>query len=229
MSISKLIFLLPTLLPSLFIATASPLSFTQSSPHPSTDHVLTTPSYPNRTLAGVTVIDTPSSAPPKHVPARTPATSSTTTPDRRFEIDGAIASRDFLSEHQHNHTNEFDNAGRAVWDHRRTQLVWDAIALHTTASISQYKEAEVRVVGQGIMMDFQGPQLGVTAAEYAAVVARFPQTGFGAGVNETTVWLCATKPETTYDTFMQPFGEHYVANYSAEGHRAFDLITALPN
>ncbi|KAK7955976.1 ankyrin-2 [Apiospora aurea] len=84
---------------------------------------------------------------------RTP-NSPYVSPDRRFEVDSAIASRAFLSEHhQHNHTH-------SAWDHRRTQLVWDAIALHTTASISQHKEAEVRVVGQGIMMDFYGPQLG---------------------------------------------------------------------
>lgn len=51
--------------------------------------------------------------------------------DKRFEVDGANAARDFL--------------GREApdWDGRKIQLVWDAIALHTTASRSVYKEAEV--------------------------------------------------------------------------------------
>ncbi|KAK8052205.1 hypothetical protein PG993_003590 [Apiospora rasikravindrae] len=298
MAISKLTFLLfPSLLPGFFCATASPFSFPPS-PRASTDHVTT--SYPNRTIAGVTVIDTPVVRAAEararehasdfvynhvmrgwlfgvllwnhhlqlqiqersngHPNATTTPTADATemgthldlevhavaallhdlgwdrtpdspivSPDRRFEVDGAVASRDFLSEHRHRHAELAGERGRSVWDRRRTQLVWDAIALHTTASISRYKEAEVRVVGQGIMMDFQGPQLGVTEAEYAAVVARFPQTGLRSGVNETAVWLCASKPETTYDTFMQPFGENYVANYSAKGHRVFDTITGLPN
>ncbi|KAK8127362.1 hypothetical protein PG984_008470 [Apiospora sp. TS-2023a] len=276
MAISKLIFLLPGLL-----ATASPLSYTSHQP-PSAGHVdVAAFSYPNRTIAGVTVIDTPIvRAAQAHARAHSSdfvynhvmrgwlfgvllwnhqqenSTSSNATtqqpldlevhavaallhdlgwdqtpdsplisPDRRFEVDGAIASRDFLSQHQHNHSDEGGNK----WDHRRTQLVWDSIALHTTDTIYRYKEAEVQVTGQGIWQDFQPPQLGITEAEYAAVVAEFPQTGFRSGVNETLVWLCASKPKTTYDTFMQPFGEHFVANYSAKGHQEYDIIMAAPN
>ena len=32
-----------------------------------------------------------------------------------------------------------------------------------------------------------------------------------------TIW-------TKTDTWMQPWGDNYVANYSAEGKRAFDVI-----
>ena len=44
--------------------------------------------------------------------------------DKRFEVDGAIAAREFLER----------EAGD--WDKHRLQLVWDAIALHTTPSIA---------------------------------------------------------------------------------------------
>ena len=44
--------------------------------------------------------------------------------DKRFEVDGANAARDFLKR----------EAGD--WDKHRIQLVWDAVALHTTPSIS---------------------------------------------------------------------------------------------
>lgn len=327
----KLILLLASLLPS-FLVIASPLSFPPPQP-PSAGHAT---SYPNRTIAGVTVIDTPvvraaqaharahasdfvynhvmrgwlfgvllwnrevqqaqeaSSNSPSidtasntavaapeafdrevHAVAallhdlgwdQTPG-SPFVSPDRRFEVDGAIASRDFLAQYQHRHSHDAGLAAGAPWDSRRTQLVWDAIALHSTDSIHKYKEAEVRVAGQGIWMDFEGPMLGVTAAEYAAVVAAFPQAGFRSGVNETFVWLCASKPKTTYgeltgspspsrrcavvlksihfplssghnllanpvptpDTFMQPFGDNFVANYSAQGQRAYDIIMSAPN
>lgn len=121
--------------------------------------------------------------------------SSIVSADRRFEVDGAIAAREFL-------------AGRSGWDEAespgRVQLVWDAIALHTERSIAYYKEPAVQVVSRGIAMDFAGPSMGVTEAEYAAVVEAFPKEGLKDGVNGTFLWLCQTKPATTYGKFGSP-------------------------
>ncbi len=47
-------------------------------------------------------------------------------PDKRFEIDGANAARDFLKSH--------GLADAAL------QLVWDAVALHASPGIAMYKE-----------------------------------------------------------------------------------------
>ena len=49
-----------------------------------------------------------------------------TSEDKRFEIDGANAARDFLKSH-----------GVSA---QMLQLVWDAIALHTSPGIAEYKE-----------------------------------------------------------------------------------------
>ncbi|KAK3994318.1 hypothetical protein QBC44DRAFT_49662 [Cladorrhinum sp. PSN332] len=125
---------------------------------------------------------------------------------RRFEVDGAIASRNFIRGHPHG----------ARWSERRVQLVWDAIALHTEARIAWFKEQEVAAVQKGIGMDFQGPQFGVTAQEYAAVLNEFPTQGFRDSLNGTMIWLCQTKPESTYETFIQPWGDRYVPGYEAE-------------
>ena len=46
------------------------------------------------------------------------------TPTERFEVDGANAARNFLKKEA------------SHWDKHRSQLVWDAIALHTTTSIA---------------------------------------------------------------------------------------------
>lgn len=52
--------------------------------------------------------------------------------DKRFEVDGAMAARAFIDAEQEKGT-------ASGWDEHRKQLVWDAIALHTTPSIAMYK------------------------------------------------------------------------------------------
>ena len=60
----------------------------------------------------------------------------------RFEVDGANAARSFLKE-------------RGIPAHQ-IQLVWDAIALHTTRSIAVHKEPEVATTHLGIAVDVIG-------------------------------------------------------------------------
>lgn len=118
------------------------------------------------------------------------AGSQLVSPDRRFEVDGAIAARDFIRRHREG----------KKWDERRLQLVWDAIALHTEPSIALFKEPVVQLVHRGTALDFSGPLAvpGLPEDEYNAVVREFPKVGFKAAVNETIIWLCQTKPATTY-------------------------------
>ncbi|KAB5540552.1 hypothetical protein GE09DRAFT_260142 [Coniochaeta sp. 2T2.1] len=142
--------------------------------------------------------------------------SSLVSHDRRFEVDGAIAARNFIRSH---------SRGRE-WEERRVQLVWDAIALHTEPKYFTYKEPEVAAVGTGIVLDFIGPAYGIPEEEYAAVVREFPNEDLVSGTVDALTWLCRTKPETTYDTFMQPYGERFVEGYSAVGQRAIDNLLA---
>lgn len=70
--------------------------------------------------------------------------------DKRFEVDGAEAARAWIQEEQ--------RGGRAEhWDELRIQLVWDAIALHTTGTIAMYKQTVVKVCAFGVRADFRGP------------------------------------------------------------------------
>src|SRR5262249_12919561 len=59
-------------------------------------------------------------------------TSQYRSPDKRFEIDGANAARSFLEQHG--------------IPHEATRLVWDAIALHNTRGIAEYKESVVALL-----------------------------------------------------------------------------------
>ncbi len=112
--------------------------------------------------------------------------------DKRFEVDGAIAARGFIRNNTHGEH----------WDERRVQLVWDSIALHTQPSLHDYKELEVMIAGNGILSDFTGPLLGIGDEEYSAVVDEFPNKDLAPGVNETFIWLCQSKPSTTYGKFL---------------------------
>jgi HD superfamily phosphodiesterase len=60
----------------------------------------------------------------------------------RFEVDSANTAREFLRQH---------GVDQAAID-----LVWDAIALHTTPGIPQHKKPEVALVTAGVEMDVLG-------------------------------------------------------------------------
>ncbi|KAH9897400.1 hypothetical protein F4778DRAFT_782986 [Xylariomycetidae sp. FL2044] len=133
--------------------------------------------------------------------------------DKRFEVDGAIASRGFLEMY-----------GDENWDQRRTQLVWDAIALHTTRTIGYYKENEVGVVSMGISVDYDGLRAEVSQEDFDAITTAYPNDDLKVATNETFTWLCATKPAATYDNQLQPWGERYVPDYNTTGHLRIDTI-----
>src|ERR1700735_991245 len=60
----------------------------------------------------------------------------------RFEIDGANAARDFLRKYGVPESS--------------IEMVWDAIALHTTPGIPEHKKAVVALVTAGVEMDVLG-------------------------------------------------------------------------
>ena len=115
--------------------------------------------------------------------------------DKRFEVDGAIAARNWIEAQRKNGTAD-------GWDSRRTQLVWDSIALHTTPSIAQFKEPEVALVGVGIVSDFQGPNTDPTKTltwdEFNTVIKSYPRHDLAGGIRRIICNFAKTKPETTY-------------------------------
>jgi hypothetical protein len=81
----------------------------------------------------------------------------------RFEVDGANCARAFLR--QHNISQE------------DIDLVWTAIALHTTPGIPQYMHPVVALLTNGVEMDV----LGIAYSEFSdadreAIVAAYPRT-----------------------------------------------------
>jgi hypothetical protein len=83
----------------------------------------------------------------------------------RFEVDGANAARVFLSDQ-----------GISA---RQMQLVWDAIALHTTPTLALHKEPEVVMVHSGIAVDVLGVGLHrIPQDKQRAILSEFPRLAF---------------------------------------------------
>ena len=107
-------------------------------------------------------------------------------PDERFEVDGANAAREFLKSH-----------GIAQAD---IDTVWMSIALHTTPGIPKHMHAVVALVTAGVEMDV----LGLTYGEYAdkvreAVVEAHPRTKhFKEDIIQAFYDGIKHKPETTF-------------------------------
>ena len=118
----------------------------------------------------------------------------------RFEVEGANAARAFAR-----------NAGL---DDRRSQLIWDTVALNSTPSIALHKEPEVALSTAGIGLDWGGwgyEALG--EALVAEIVGAFPRLDMKQQFTRATCRIVETRPDTTYDNFARDFGERFVPDY----------------
>ncbi|MFC5660914.1 HD domain-containing protein, partial [Streptomyces nogalater] len=113
------------------------------------------------------------------------------TPSERFEVDGADAARRFLH--------------RLRVPAGRVDVVWDAIALHTSAGIAARKRPEIALVSVGSALDFTGNGLDrIPADVLAEVLGNFPRLEFKKVALDTVLSLCRTKP---MGELMHPFAE----------------------
>jgi hypothetical protein len=106
----------------------------------------------------------------------------------RFEVDGANAARDFLRSHS--------------IDQRDIDLVWAAVALHTTPGIPKHMHPVIALINAGVLMDAVG--IGYdqfTESQRTSVTALYPR---GASFEEEFIQAFYDwnkhKPETTYGT-----------------------------
>ena len=104
----------------------------------------------------------------------------------RFEVDGANAAREFLRSH---HISQQD-----------IDVVWTAIALHTTPGIPQHMHPVVALVTAGVEMDVLGLTYSeYTVAEREAVVRAYPRTEhFKEDIIQAFYDGIKGKPQTTF-------------------------------
>ena len=119
----------------------------------------------------------------------------------RFEVDGANATRLFLS-----------SRGLKVQD---VQLIWDAIALHTTRSIALHKGPEIAMCHSGTAADVVGIGLDlIEPHDLDAILAAYPRLAMKKEFEQCLCQLIRLKPETTYDNFLRDMGERYTPDYA---------------
>ena len=110
------------------------------------------------------------------------------TETKRFEVDGADAAREFLIGH-----------GIAQ---PKADLVWEAIALHTTPGIPQFMRPEIALTNAGVLVDV----VGIGYDEYQPeqrdhVIAAFPRgDNFKNDFIQVQTCSALKKPQTTFGT-----------------------------
>src|SRR3954453_9574066 len=110
------------------------------------------------------------------------------TETKRFEVDGADAAREFLRSHG--------------IPQPKADLVWEAIAFHTTPGIPEYLRPEIALTNAGFVMDV----VGVGYDEYTPEqreqgIAAFPRHDFKNEFIQLQAPSAIKKPQTTFGTF----------------------------
>ncbi len=119
----------------------------------------------------------------------------------RFEIDGANAARAFLERHG--------------LPEEQVMTVWEAIALHTTPEIPNYKQPEVRLVTLGVEYDVLGLHFSELSPEQRqAVLNVHPRPGFKEGIIQAFAAGMRGKPETTFGTMNTDVLEEKLPGYA---------------
>jgi hypothetical protein len=117
------------------------------------------------------------------------------TDTKRFEVDGANAAREFLRSH-----------GIAE---PKADLVWEAIALHTTPGIPQYMRPEIALTNAGVLVDVVGIGYDAyTPEQRDQVIAAFPRGDFKNEFVEIQTCSALRKPQTTFGTVNFDYIEH---------------------
>ncbi|MFJ6208930.1 HD domain-containing protein [Lysinibacillus sp. NPDC092081] len=123
--------------------------------------------------------------------------------DKRFEVDGANAARQFLAHHH--------------IDDDSIQLVWDAIALHTTIGVAEHKENEVALLYAGVGLDVMGDGYhDLTSEERNEIIHAFPRNQFKQKILPAFFEGFKHKPETTFGNIKSDVCALYIPNYKSK-------------
>lgn len=134
-------------------------------------------------------------------------------PDKRFEVDGANAAREFLRGHG--------------LPKEALQLVWDTIALHTTIGIAEYKEPEVALMYSGVGLDVMGEGYeNLSATHRDEITGLFPRNDFKKKIIPTFFSGFEHKTETTFGNIKADVCAYMIPHFHMKNF--CDCILASP-
>jgi len=121
-------------------------------------------------------------------------------PDLRFEVDGANAARDFLKSHD--------------LPKESLQLVWDTIALHTTIGIAEHKEPEVALMYSGVGLDVMGEGYeNLSEGDRIEILKAFPRNDFKKNIIPAFFSGFEHKTETTFGNIKADVCAYMIPNF----------------
>jgi hypothetical protein len=130
---------------------------------------------------------------------------------QRFEMDSADAARYFLISHG------FSRA--------ETDVVWTAIALHTTPEVPYGMDPVIAATTAGVETDVLGLRLdAIEAANIDAVTSVHPRPNFKAEILQAFADGFKDRPNTTFGTVNADVLEHFVP-----GFRRTDFVDVIKN
>ena len=112
---------------------------------------------------------------------------------QRFEVNGADAARAFVLEH-------------GLSD-EKAEIVWDAIALHTSIGIAVRKQPEIALVHLGASADLIGMRISdITPETVEQILDAYPRLGFNQQITQLMVSQVKRKPQTATFTWLAEVG-----------------------
>ncbi len=120
--------------------------------------------------------------------------------EQRFEVDGADAAQAFLLEHG--------------LPQEKVEIVWDAIALHTSIGIASRKRPEIALVHLGAGVDVAGMRLQDIAPETVErIIDAYPRLSCGKALMELIISQIKRKPQAVAFTWMADVGRCHVHGF----------------
>ncbi|MGF6403256.1 hypothetical protein QF020_000926 [Pseudomonas frederiksbergensis] len=133
--------------------------------------------------------------------------------DQRFEVDGADAASRFLLENGYSKS--------------KTELVWDAIALHSSAGIADRKQPEIALIYLGAHVDVMGLNIEqITPSLIEDALAVYPRIGMKAAFTEAVAEVARKKPFTAIGTGLADVGRRHIHGFDCPN--VCDLIDNAP-
>ncbi|WP_395408149.1 HD domain-containing protein [Pseudoduganella sp. UC29_106] len=133
--------------------------------------------------------------------------------EHRFEVDGAYAASNFLVAHG--------------YSEQKAEMVWDAIALHSSTGIAELKAPEIALLSMGAHVDIFGLRLEEISPELIdETLGLYPRIGMKAAFTEAVANVVRKKPHLALGTGLVDVGRRHVHGFDCPN--VCDLIDHAP-